>query len=84
MKIDRSFVSGLDDPDRRHDNEIVASIIGLATRLGYDVIAEGVETHAQANRLRAMGCRRAQGFLWSPAIRRNELHTLLAETHDVA
>jgi predicted signal transduction protein with EAL and GGDEF domain len=68
VKIDRSFISGLGDVARTDDQEIVASIIALATTLGYEVIAEGVETHAQANKLRAMRCRYAQGFLWSRAV----------------
>jgi diguanylate cyclase (GGDEF)-like protein/PAS domain S-box-containing protein len=68
VKIDRSFISGLGDAARTDDHEIVASIIALATTLGYEVIAEGVETHAQANKLRAMRCRYAQGFLWSRAV----------------
>jgi diguanylate cyclase (GGDEF)-like protein/PAS domain S-box-containing protein len=92
VKIDRSFISGLGDIDRSDDHEIVASIIALATTLGYDVIAEGVETPAQANKLRSMRCRHAQGWLWSKAVSFDALLGLLAEgsvaggvaAHDVA
>jgi diguanylate cyclase (GGDEF)-like protein/PAS domain S-box-containing protein len=86
VKIDRSFISGLGDLDRSDDHEIVASIIALATTLGYDVIAEGVETHAQANKLRTMRCRYAQGFLWSRAVPFDELAAMLLEgvKHHVA
>lgn len=61
LKIDRSFVAGLDDDA---DNlAIVRTIIALGKALKLDVVAEGVESQAQLEVLRAMGCDRAQGFL---------------------
>jgi diguanylate cyclase (GGDEF)-like protein len=63
LKIDRSFVMRLDDT--REDVAIVAAIATLADTLDLKVIAEGVETIQQANQLRALGCRTAQGFLYS-------------------
>jgi diguanylate cyclase (GGDEF)-like protein len=66
LKIDRSFVSG-NGPDLA-DEVIVDAIISLAHRLGIRTVAEGVETHAQLERLVAMGCESAQGFAFSPAI----------------
>ena len=47
------------------DTSIVQGVIAMAAALGYDVVAEGVETAAQAEALRQIGCRYAQGFLWS-------------------
>jgi diguanylate cyclase (GGDEF)-like protein len=62
IKIDRSFVMGLlTDPRRAL---VVASMIRLSRDLGLDVIAEGVEQEAQAQALLAMGCCKAQGFLF--------------------
>ena len=62
IKIDRSFTAGmLNDPRRR---VVVASMIRLSRDLGLDVIAEGVELEAQAEALLAMGCCKAQGFLF--------------------
>ena len=86
VKVDRSFISGLGDVDRRDDHEIVASIIALATTLGYEVIAEGVETDAQATKLRAMRCHYAQGYLWSRAVPFDELTRMLVAgaAHEVA
>lgn len=64
LKIDRSFIGGLGrDAD---DEAIVTAVIGLASSLGVQVIAEGIETIAQLDRLRELGCPFGQGFLWSP------------------
>jgi EAL domain-containing protein (putative c-di-GMP-specific phosphodiesterase class I) len=54
---------------------IVASLVGLARTMGLWVVAEGVEAPGQARWLRGVGCRFAQGFLWSPAV---EPHAVLA------
>jgi diguanylate cyclase (GGDEF)-like protein/PAS domain S-box-containing protein len=61
IKIDRSFVTGF--PDRPDDEAIVASVIGLARRLGLEVVAEGVEDEATLARLDELGCDLAQGYL---------------------
>jgi len=63
LKIDRSFVSGIDLGDRQQ--MLVDTVLVLARKLGVEVLAEGVETHAEADTLRAIGCRQAQGFLFS-------------------
>jgi EAL domain-containing protein (putative c-di-GMP-specific phosphodiesterase class I) len=65
LKIDRSFVGGL--TASAEDRVIVESIVSLAHSLGLVALAEGVETEQQAERLRALGCDLAQGFLWSTA-----------------
>ncbi len=76
LKIDRSFITGLplDDSDRA----IVSATIGLARALGLDVVAEGVETQAQLDCLRALGCAAYQGFLCSPAVPAAQFEQLLA------
>ena len=63
LKIDRSFISGLDEG--AHDEAIIQAVVALGAALDIDVIAEGVETESQAEALRAIGCLLAQGFLWS-------------------
>jgi diguanylate cyclase (GGDEF)-like protein len=66
LKIDRSFVDGM--ATEPGDATIVAGTIGLAHALGLRVVAEGVETDEQLERLRYLGCDTAQGFWWSPAV----------------
>ena len=61
LKIDRTFVHGLDEPG--HDAAVVQSIISLGKTLKLRLIAEGIETDAQRQRLVALGCDEFQGFL---------------------
>ncbi|MEO7034236.1 MAG: EAL domain-containing protein [Polyangiaceae bacterium] len=63
LKVDRSFVARLGEGTTQI--EIVRAIVSLAQNLGMGVIAEGVETLAQANALQALNCKHAQGFLFS-------------------
>ena len=60
LKVDKSFVSGLDTD--AGDTAIVTAVIDLAHSLGIVAIAEGVETAAQLERLRSLGCDSAQGY----------------------
>ena len=62
LKIDQSFVT--DIPDNEDDAAIIDTIIAMAHRLKLDVIAEGVETEAQADFLREHGCDNVQGFFY--------------------
>ena len=66
LKIDRSFVSDLGL--RREAEAVAAAVIGLGNSLGLKVVAEGVETFAQQEILRELGCRYMQGFLYSPPV----------------
>ena len=62
IKIDRSFVEGvLDTPERV--GPIIDTVLGLASRLGLSVTAEGIEQPAQFDLLRHLGCPVGQGFL---------------------
>ena len=71
VKVDRSFVAGLGvDPAA---DAIVAAVVNLAHALGLTVVGEGVETEEQLVALRALGCDRAQGHLWSGALPPEEL-----------
>jgi diguanylate cyclase (GGDEF)-like protein/PAS domain S-box-containing protein len=61
LKVDRSFVAELGDGPRT-SGLIVAGIVQMTHALGLDSVAEGIETEAQADRLRELGCKQAQGF----------------------
>lgn len=63
IKIDRSFVSSIDQPNEG-TMAIVRAIVGLGRGLGKVVAAEGIETEAQARRLRQPGCQLGQGYLY--------------------
>jgi diguanylate cyclase (GGDEF)-like protein len=63
IKIDRSFVEDLRGVEG--DTSIVRAIVDLARSVGLGLIAEGVETEAQARAVAALGCGLAQGFLYS-------------------
>jgi diguanylate cyclase (GGDEF)-like protein len=83
IKIDRSFVGGLDNGGS--SIAIVNAIVGLGNNLGLDVVAEGVETQAQEEFLAAIGCRFAQGFLFGrPVSAEDAERTLLRSQADKA
>lgn len=79
LKIDRSFISHMDtDIETR---EIVRIIVMLAHGLRLKVVAEGVETPAQANMLKDIGCELAQGYLYSKPAPAETIEELLSNTH---
>jgi len=65
VKIDRSFVNRLNAED---GGEIVETILALAKSLGLRVVAEGIETLGQRDRLLQLGCRIGQGYLFAHAL----------------
>jgi EAL domain-containing protein (putative c-di-GMP-specific phosphodiesterase class I) len=75
LKIDRSFVSRIAEGDQ--PLQIVKTILELARVMGMDVVAEGIETHAQHNLLRDLGCRYGQGFLYAKPMPAESISQLL-------
>ena len=63
LKMDRSFISNMENSDK--DKQLVALIFGIARSLKIPVIAEGVETEAQLQLLKQMGCTLVQGYYFS-------------------
>ena len=63
LKIDRSFISDIDKDPRQYG--IVLSICTLGHNLGFTVVAEGVETEEQYEKLRSSGCDILQGYYFS-------------------
>ncbi len=64
LKIDRSFVSGLDGDTQAESLALVRAILALAGTLGIDTIGEGIETQAQRDILLELGCQYGQGFFY--------------------
>jgi EAL domain-containing protein (putative c-di-GMP-specific phosphodiesterase class I) len=71
VKIDQTFVREITRD--ANDAAIVRSVITLASDLGLEVVAEGVESEEQARVLAQLGCRYAQGYLWAKALPIDEL-----------
>jgi len=84
LKIDQSFIAELDDPTTRaNGSAIIQAIVAVAKSLQLEVIAEGVESQAQLDALRVLGCDLVQGyFLGRPqaASAYAEFASLLAPT----
>jgi diguanylate cyclase (GGDEF)-like protein len=77
VKIDRAFVDGLGASAA--DRAIVRAVVSLADELGMSVVAEGVETEAQLDHVRRLGCTSVQGYLFSPPVPPEVLERMLAD-----
>lgn len=75
LKIDRSFVHDIEMND--NDAAICATTISMANTLGLDTVAEGIETEAQASRLRELKCDRFQGYLYARPMPQTAVHDFL-------
>jgi diguanylate cyclase (GGDEF)-like protein/PAS domain S-box-containing protein len=75
LKIDRSFVDGIEAAGRR--TAFLRAIIEIARALGLTVVAEGVENARQATALRSLGCPLAQGFYFARPLPESEIDALL-------
>lgn len=70
LKIDRAFIKDLPDQD---NGAIAALVVALGAKLGLKTIAEGVETQAQADFLKQLGCDEVQGFMYAKPMPEVEL-----------
>ncbi len=75
IKLDRAFVAGLDQ--RREARDMATAILHLSAAVGAKMIAEGVETEAEARVLVDLGYTAAQGFLFSRPMPIDDLATIL-------
>jgi diguanylate cyclase (GGDEF)-like protein/PAS domain S-box-containing protein len=75
IKVDRSFVSP--KIERSRNDVLLEAIISLGHNLEMTMLAEGIETPKQRERLRDLDCELGQGFLWSPAVPNVEVQRML-------
>ncbi|WP_448190147.1 putative bifunctional diguanylate cyclase/phosphodiesterase [Azospirillum sp. sgz301742] len=75
LKVDRSFVSAMHQSEE--NRAIVRIIVDLARLLGFDVIAEGIETTADANLLRALACDYGQGYHFAKPLSAEEAEKMV-------
>jgi diguanylate cyclase (GGDEF)-like protein/PAS domain S-box-containing protein len=78
LKIDQSFVAGLDQPGTP-DRAIISAAIVLGQSLGFTVVAEGVETESQLAILRELQCDVVQGYLFSRPAPADQIAELLVD-----
>jgi EAL domain-containing protein (putative c-di-GMP-specific phosphodiesterase class I) len=78
LKVDRAFVRRVGEGSR--GSRVLRAIVQMGRDLGLTVVAEGVETEPQRQLLAELGCPSMQGFLYSPAVRADELVRLVVET----
>jgi diguanylate cyclase (GGDEF)-like protein len=78
LKIDKAFINSM--LPKETSNIVLKSIIKLGHELKLDVIAEGVETHAQLIKLKHYQCKIVQGFLFSPALNSAGTQNLLQQS----
>ena len=78
LKVDRSFVQHL--PNDETSVMMVSSIVKMAMGLGFDIVAEGVETAEQADFLKALGCAYVQGYYFSRPVEAAQISLFTRET----
>ncbi len=76
IKIDRAFVTGIHE--RKRAMTIIQSVVTLGRGLGMDIVAEGVETEAEASVMRLVGVTELQGFFFSQATPADQVDALIA------
>ncbi|HEV2866455.1 MAG TPA: EAL domain-containing protein [Allosphingosinicella sp.] len=83
LKIDRSFVQSMssDDPE---STAIIRAVVALAGSLGMKTVAEGVASEEQLELVRALGCDRIQGYIFSKPVAAATARAMLGQTRNVA
>jgi diguanylate cyclase (GGDEF)-like protein len=77
LKIDRSFICNIGTNGDKH-TKIIQTIMGLAWNLNMDVVAEGIESELQINKLKGMKCRNGQGFYLSKPLKADQVKDFFA------
>ena len=80
IKVDRSFVSGIDAGTK--SDAIIRAVSGMGSTLGMEIVAEGLETIEQVEAVKAAGCTLGQGYYFSRAVPDYLAAMLLAKEHE--
>lgn len=81
LKIDPALVESL--PEENGGAGGARAVLGIGRRLGLEVVAEGIETESQLDRLRQLGCERGQGFLLARPLATDDVATFLSRSRGV-
>ncbi len=81
IKIDQSFVRP--SIESIHSDRLLETLVSLGHNLGMTLLAEGIETQAQLDRLRSLHCSLGQGYLFSPAVPYDEAVKMVGQTFNV-
>lgn len=79
IKVDQSFVRGLGEPGGSDRATIVSAVVGIATAMGLESVAEGIETGAELTALRELGCTRGQGYYFAEPVAGDALMRLVRD-----
>ncbi|MBC8067581.1 MAG: bifunctional diguanylate cyclase/phosphodiesterase [Deltaproteobacteria bacterium] len=82
VKVDRSFVSQADTS--QHHRVLIEATVRVANSLGMGTVAEGIETVAQADAVRELGCEKGQGYLFSRPLAADDVAQWLTARCDAA
>jgi diguanylate cyclase (GGDEF)-like protein len=83
LKIDRSFVQSMSSQDPE-STAIIRAVVALAGSLGMKTVAEGVASEEQLQLVRALGCDRIQGYIFSRPVSGASVKTMLGESRNRA
>jgi diguanylate cyclase (GGDEF)-like protein/PAS domain S-box-containing protein len=81
VKVDRSFISNIDDVNNDRSRLLTESIVTMSRQLGLETVAEGIETNDQLDRVRALGCDVGQGYLFSRPVALEAVDAAIANIH---
>lgn len=82
LKLDRSFVQGMNESKKGVG--LIRAIVTIAREFGMRVVAEGIETEAQLEQLRELGCEYGQGYLFARALTAEQAHGFIARGFESA
>ena len=82
LKIDRSFINKMNTESK--SEAIVRTILLLGQNLNIEVVAEGIETEIQLERLRALGCKLGQGYLFAKPIPAPDIEKLFCDGSSIS